>query len=66
MQKKDKAIAYTYGGVVMVNQDRIVQELLELVQIDSAPGRERQLADALKQKLTALGLEVFEMMPVPL
>ncbi|NLY54052.1 MAG: M20/M25/M40 family metallo-hydrolase [Firmicutes bacterium] len=44
----------------MVNQDRIVQEFLELVQIDSAPGQERQLADALKAKLEALGLEVVE------
>ncbi len=44
----------------MVNQERIVQEFLELVHIDSAPGRERQLADALKQKLVALGLEVLE------
>ncbi len=45
---------------MMVNQDRIVQEFMELVQIDSAPGQERQLADALKQKLETLGLEVLE------
>lgn len=44
----------------MINQERIVQELMELVQIDSAPGQERLLADALKQKLSALGLEVIE------
>lgn len=44
----------------MINQERIVQELLELVRIDSAPGQERLLADALKQKLVELGLEVIE------
>ncbi len=45
---------------MMINQERIVQELMELVQIDSAPGQERLLADALKQKLVALGLDVIE------
>ena len=44
----------------MIKQDRIVQEFLELVQIDSASGQERQIADAVKSKLAALGLEVME------
>lgn len=45
---------------MMINQERIIQEFIELVQIDSAPAKERLLADALKQKLTDLGLEVIE------
>lgn len=44
----------------MINQGRVVQEFLELVQIDSASGQERLLTDALKSRLTALGLEVVE------
>ncbi|MDD2553038.1 MAG: M20/M25/M40 family metallo-hydrolase [Desulfotomaculaceae bacterium] len=44
----------------MVNAKRMVEEFLELVQIDSVSGKERQIADLLKEKLTVLGLEVFE------
>ncbi len=44
----------------MVNAERMVREFLELVQIDSVSGKERQIADLLKEKLSALGLEVFE------
>ena len=44
----------------MVQKDRIVEEFLELVQIDSAPGAERLIADALTAKFKALGLEVVE------
>jgi tripeptide aminopeptidase len=43
-----------------VNKDRIVQEFVELVQVDSLSGREREMADALKAKLSKLGLEVME------
>ncbi|NQS74868.1 MAG: M20/M25/M40 family metallo-hydrolase [Peptococcaceae bacterium] len=44
----------------MVNAKRIVEEFFELVQIDSVSGKERRIADLLKKKLAALGLEVFE------
>lgn len=44
----------------MIVQDRLIQEFMELVRIDSETRNERQIADVLTQKFTALGLEVFE------
>lgn len=44
----------------MVNAERVVQEFMELVQVDSESGAERQLADLLKERLAAMGLEVIE------
>ncbi|ABO49627.1 peptidase T-like protein [Desulforamulus reducens MI-1] len=44
----------------MVNKERIIHEFLEMVQVDSESGAERQIADLLKDKLTVLGLEVVE------
>ncbi|OPY59025.1 MAG: Carboxypeptidase G2 precursor [Pelotomaculum sp. PtaU1.Bin035] len=44
----------------MNNASRIVEEFLELVQVDSVSGKERRIADLLKKKLVALGLEVQE------
>jgi tripeptide aminopeptidase len=44
----------------MVNQERLLQLFLELVQIDSETGHERLICDALKEKLSALGLDVIE------
>jgi tripeptide aminopeptidase len=41
----------------MVNQKRVVDELFELVQIDSETKHERKIADALLKKLKDLGLE---------
>lgn len=41
-------------------QEQIVQDLLELVKIPVQSRNERQIADNVKAKLTALGLEVFE------
>ena len=38
----------------------IISEFKQLVEIDSASGRERAIADALKEKLTALGFGVLE------
>lgn len=43
----------------MVNQDRIVNEFLELVQIDSHSSKEGKIAKVLVEKLEALGLEVM-------
>ncbi|SHK06074.1 M20/M25/M40 family metallo-hydrolase [Desulforamulus aeronauticus] len=44
----------------MIKAERLIEEFLELVQVDSESGAERQLADLLKDKLNALGLQVFE------
>ncbi|GAB6182137.1 M20/M25/M40 family metallo-hydrolase [Desulfotomaculum defluvii] len=44
----------------MVNENRIIDEFIELVQVDSESGAERQLADLLKARLKDLGLEVRE------
>ena len=44
----------------MVNKDRLVEEFLELVQIDSESGNEAQIAGVLKIKLEALGFDVTE------
>ncbi|PRX39947.1 tripeptide aminopeptidase [Planifilum fimeticola] len=44
----------------MINRDRLLAEFLELVQTDSETGDERAICDLLKEKLTALGLEVTE------
>lgn len=44
----------------MINEQRIVDEFLELVQIDSESKNEAKIASVLKQKFQALGVEVFE------
>mgnify|MGYP000856146330 CR=1 FL=1 len=44
----------------MVNRDRMVNEFIELVKIDSLSKKERQMADALKSKLESMGFEVYE------
>ena len=45
---------------MMVNEKRVVDELIELVQIDSETKNEANIARALKEKFTALGLDVRE------
>ena len=44
----------------MVNEKRLLEEFLELVQIDSETKFEGKIAKVLLKKLTDLGLEVFE------
>ncbi|MFZ5644088.1 MAG: M20/M25/M40 family metallo-hydrolase [Bacillota bacterium] len=44
----------------MINRERLLNEFLELVKIDSVSGFERNIADILKKKLKDIGLEVFE------
>ena len=44
----------------MINKERLLAEFLELVQIDSPTGSEKQIADSLKTRLGALGFEVSE------
>lgn len=46
--------------IYVVNEQRLVDEFLELVQIDSETGNEEQIASVLKNKFEALGLEVIE------
>lgn len=44
----------------MINKQRLLNEFLELVQVDSETKYEREIADLLKSKFSALGVEVFE------
>ncbi|MBA4538210.1 M20/M25/M40 family metallo-hydrolase [Bacillus aquiflavi] len=44
----------------MVNNDRLLNEFLELVQIDSETKNEAKIARVLKEKFSKLGVEVFE------
>ncbi|MDD3654241.1 MAG: M20/M25/M40 family metallo-hydrolase [Desulfotomaculaceae bacterium] len=44
----------------MNDEHRIINEFLELVQVDSVSGKERQIADLLIKKLLELGLKVKE------
>ena len=44
----------------MINNERLLNEFLELVQIDSETKYETEIARVLKQKFTDLGLDVFE------
>ena len=44
----------------MVNKERLVEEFLELVQIDSESKNEAEIASVLKEKFEALGLRVIE------
>ncbi|MCX8129278.1 MAG: M20/M25/M40 family metallo-hydrolase [Clostridia bacterium] len=44
----------------MINKDRMVNEFIELVRIDSISLQERKMADVLKQKIAAMGIETFE------
>ena len=44
----------------MVQQERLVQQFLELVQIDSETMQEERIADELKRRFAALGLQVEE------
>jgi tripeptide aminopeptidase len=44
----------------MINQERLLNEFLELVQIDSETKYETEIAKVLKQKFTDLGLDVYE------
>ncbi len=46
--------------MIKVNEDRIVKEFIELVQVDSETKNEAEISKVLKEKLTALGLEVYE------
>ncbi|MFS0863430.1 tripeptidase T [Fredinandcohnia sp. 179-A 10B2 NHS] len=44
----------------MINQDRLVDEFLELVQVDSETKFETEIAKVLKEKFSALGVNVVE------
>ncbi|SDI39007.1 tripeptide aminopeptidase [Alteribacillus persepolensis] len=44
----------------MINEERLVNEFIELVQIDSETKHEKQISTVLKQKFTDLGLHVEE------
>ncbi|WP_270179198.1 M20/M25/M40 family metallo-hydrolase [Alkalihalobacillus sp. CinArs1] len=44
----------------MINEQRLLDEFLELVQIDSETKKEKRIAAILKEKFTSLGVEVEE------
>ena len=44
----------------MINKERLLNEFLELVQIDSETKHEGEISKVLKQKFSDLGLEVYE------
>lgn len=44
----------------MIRQDRLVEEFMELVKVDSETGHEEEISVVLKQKFTDLGLKVIE------
>lgn len=44
----------------MINKERVLQQFLQLVQIDSETGAERQICDELIGQLHQLGMEVIE------
>lgn len=46
--------------MVSVNRDRLIEEFLELVQVDSETGDEAKIAEVLTKKFTDLGVEVTE------
>lgn len=48
------------GLHIMINEQRIVDLFIELVQVDSETKHEEKIAVVLKEKFTALGLEVVE------
>ncbi len=43
-----------------INEKRLVEEFISMVQIDSVSGKERKLADYLKKELEHMGLNVWE------
>jgi tripeptide aminopeptidase len=47
-------------GFTLIQTERLLHEFLELVKIDSVSGQERSICDALKGRLAALGLTVYE------
>lgn len=46
--------------ILMINKQRLLDEFLELVQIDSESKNETAISKVLKEKFTALGVEVYE------
>lgn len=48
------------GLHIMINEQRIVDLFIELVQVDSETKHEEKIAVVLKEKFTALGVEVVE------
>jgi tripeptide aminopeptidase len=44
----------------MIQENRLIEQFLELVRIDSETKQEREIADALKKRFEELGFEVFE------
>lgn len=60
MPDVSRMLGANWEAMKMINQDRLLNEFLELVQIDSETKYEAEIAKALKKKFADLGLEVFE------
>lgn len=45
---------------ITINKQRLIEEFMELVRIDSETGNEQEIASVLKEKFSKLGLEVIE------
>jgi tripeptide aminopeptidase len=48
------------GGNCMIKKDRLVNQFMELVRVDSETGHEGEISKVLKQEFTALGLSLSE------
>lgn len=48
------------GGETSMNEKRLLEEFLELVQIDSETKHEADICKVLKEKFAALGMDVVE------
>ncbi|RBW70632.1 M20/M25/M40 family metallo-hydrolase [Bacillus taeanensis] len=44
----------------MINKERLIEEFLELLKVDSETKYEREIADVLKKKFSSLGVDVVE------
>src|SRR5690625_4622117 len=53
-------IKMTLEGIRLIQQKRIIDEMMELVQVDSETKHEREICDVLIKKFTDLGLAVKE------
>lgn len=56
----EKGGEQTKGDFILINQERLLEEFLQLVQIDSETKNEANIAKVLKEKLTTMGFTVEE------
>lgn len=59
-EMKNTAKCHNRKGLNTMNKHRLINEFMELVQVDSETRHEAKISEVLKEKFTALGLEVQE------